>query len=102
MEVKFKLIRELIDQKILFDVDVDGDLSIDGLSKSGAVTVEWSDDGGWTAYPPSYDRRHKVSSVNDLLNLAYVWYKDSPSDYKLPSLLQNREKYPPLKGEIFD
>lgn len=101
MESKFDLIRELLDSKIPFDVDIDGDLSIDGLSRSGSATAEWSDDGGWIAYPPSYDRKDKISSVNDLLDLAYDWYKNSASDYKLPSLLQGRSEYPPLKGEIF-
>lgn len=98
MENKFDLIRELICQKIPFDVDTDGDLSIDGFSKSGNAVLKWEIGDGWTAYT-RYDRKDKISSADDLLDLAYDWYNDSASDYKLPSLLQVRSEYPPLKGE---
>lgn len=101
MRSKFELINELVQMKIPFSFDSDGDLRVDGFSKSGEALLIWKPALGWISYT-RYDRKDVISSVNDLLDLAYTCYKDSASDYKLPPLLQNREKSPPLKGETFE
>ena len=101
MESKFELINELVQMKIPFRFDSDGDLIVDGFSKSGEAVLKWESGLGWISYT-RYDRKDIISIVDNLLDLAYTWYKKSASDYKLPPLLQNREKYPPLKGETFE
>ena len=96
MSTQISLIQDMITRKIPFSFDGE-DIRVDGFSKSGDALLEWRGDV-WIAHT-RYSSVAQITNADDILNLAYFWYKNSGRDYLLPPLLQHREKYLPLKGE---
>ena len=96
MKTRFDLIHSLIEKSIPFVFDGE-DIRVEGFSKSGEAILVWHEDG-YIAYT-RYEQMTAIHSIKDLLDLAYVWYKTSAYDYKLPNILRDCVDYPAIKDE---